>query len=69
MKGGTFAVTECHVIVDFDKIGRSWKELVAWVKEQPDYDFGECYCYEHHPDSSGLPEGFILNLYLPVVKK
>ena len=69
MKGGTFAVTECHVIEDFEQIGRSWKELVALVKEQPDYGFGECFWYEHHPIPLPGSEGFILNLYLPVVEK
>ena len=69
MKGGTFAVTECHVIEDFEQIGRSWKELVAWVKEQSEYGFGECFWYEHHPIPLPGSEGFILNLYLPIVEK
>ncbi len=69
MKGGTFAVTECLVKGDFEQITRSWKELIGWVKDHPDYEFEADYCYEHHPDPNASPEDFILNLYLPVVEK
>ncbi|MCY3414796.1 MAG: effector binding domain-containing protein [Candidatus Heimdallarchaeota archaeon] len=68
MPGGTYAVHKCEIKGDFEAIGKSWKALVKWVKDNDDYEFNGDYCYEHHPNPNAEPKDFVLNLYLPVKK-
>ena len=66
--GGLYAVTRCEVRNDpGDIIPAAWKQLVLW-REQSQYRSARHQWLEEHLSEPDAPEGFVLDLYLPIAE-
>lgn len=66
--GGLYAVTRCEVRnAPGDSIPATWKQLVRWC-EGSQYRSARHQWLEEHLSSPDAPEGFVLDLYLPIAE-
>jgi len=66
--GGRYAVTRCEVPKgDFDVIGKTWKQLVAWREDSRYHCGGHQWLEQSLPESRADLE-FVLDLYLPIAE-
>jgi DNA gyrase inhibitor GyrI len=62
--GGRYGVARCETRGDIDKIGKTWRRLVAW-REKSAYGPGHHQWLEKHISGAAEPD-LILDLYIPI---
>ena len=68
LPGGLYAVARCDIKGEAEKIGETWKKLVAWREESPYKSASHQWMEEHIGVLEESSDTFVLDLYLPIAK-